>query len=416
MNASRHPAPPDHSATATGSDRAASIAVVVPEMLPVPPVLGGAVEQWVHEFTRRLAERTPPLAVISRPAGIAGPPGIEYLGVPWTATERFFYRLKERLNSRNPLRYLAKIQNVWSYARRATRCARAFDVVYLHNEPNILLFMPLRSEQRIILHMHNDHLTMRVFRPFYRRALKKAHLVLFVSDYIRRRALAVFPEFADRFKTVLNATDPELFTPGAASQESFPAGVDLGPPGGRILFVGRVTPIKGVHVLIKAFSGIRARFAQARLIIVGSSFFGEAVKTPYELELARLAEPLGDAVVFTGYVPQAALRSLYAACDVLVVPSIWQEPFGLVVLEAMASGTCVVASAVGGLPEIIEHRRTGILIPAADVGALAGAVCELLADAGFRRRLEEAARAAIERRFTWSRLIDEVDALGGLSA
>jgi spore coat protein SA len=385
-------------------------------MLPVPPILGGAVEQWVHEFTARLAAHTSRIAVISRPAGVAGAPGVEYVGIPWTTTERFFYRLKERLNRRNPLRYLAKIQNVWSYARRATHRARAFDVVYLHNEPNILLFMPLRSEQRIILHMHNDHLTPRIFRPLYRRALKKAHLVLFVSEYIRRRALAVFPEFADRFKTVLNATDPQLFTPAPAGQESSPVGVDLGPPGQRILFVGRVTPIKGVHVLIKAFSDIRARFPLARLIIVGSSFFGEAIKTPYEVELARLAEPVGDAVVFTGYVPQATLKSLYSACDVVVVPSIWQEPFGLVVLEAMASGTCVVASAVGGLPEIIEHRRTGILIPAADPGALASAVCELLADLGFKRRLEEAARAAVEHRFTWSRLIDEVDALGGLSA
>jgi spore coat protein SA len=385
-------------------------------MLPVPPVLGGAVEQWVHEFTTRLAARAHRIAVISRPAGIAGAPGIEYLGIPWTRTERFFYRLKERLHRRNPLRYLAKIQNVWSYAGRATQRARAFDVVYLHNEPNILLFMPLRSEQRIILHMHNDHLTARVFRPFYRRAMKKAHLVLFVSEYIRRRALAVFPEFADRFKTVLNATDPELFTPASAGQESPSVGVDLGSPGQRILFVGRVTPIKGVHVLIKAFSDIRARFPLARLIIVGSSFFGEAIKTPYEVELARLAEPVGDGVVFTGYVPQATLKSLYSACDVVVVPSIWQEPFGLVVLEAMASGTCVVASAVGGLPEIIEHRRTGILIPAADPGALASAVCELLADTEFKRRLEQAARAAVERRFSWSQLVDEVDALSGLSA
>jgi spore coat protein SA len=82
----------------------------------------------------------------------------------------------------------------------------------------------------------------------------------------------------------------------------------------------------------------------------------------------------------------------------------------------MASGTCVVASAVGGLPEIIEHRRTGILIPAADPGALASAVCELLADTEFKRRLEQAARAAVERRFSWSQLVDEVDALSGLSA
>jgi spore coat protein SA len=102
---------------------------------------------------------------------------------------------------------------------------------------------------------------------------------------------------------------------------------------------------------------------------------------------------------------------LYRACDVVVVPSIWAEPFGLVVLEAMASGTCVVASAVGGLPEVIDDRRTGLLVKAGDPVALAQAINEVLADDSLKRSLERAAAENLARKFTWDRLVGEVEAL-----
>jgi spore coat protein SA len=384
--------------------------VIVPEILPVPPVLGGAVELWVHELTVRLAAAGRSVAVISRPAGVAGVPGVEYRCVPWTPLERWCDTLKQRLGRRNPLRHAAKILSVWSYARRVARASRDFDIVYLHNEPNVLLLMPSRRGQRIVLHMHNDHLSIRALRLAYRRALRKAELVVFVSDFVRHQAAVIFPEHAQRFRTVLNATDLSVFRAGgtsAVAQEAFNIGV--GAP--RLLYVGRLARVKGVHVLIEAFEQLRDQFPQASLVIAGSSFFGEAVKTPYEGELARLAAKIGDAVVFTGYLPHAKLSALYRACDVVVVPSIWPEPFGLVVLEAMASGTCVVASAVGGLPEIIEDRRTGVLVRAGDPNALAAATREVLADPAFKRSLEQAATEVVARKFTWERLMGELEPL-----
>jgi spore coat protein SA len=381
-------------------------------MLPVPPVLGGAVELWVHELTSRLATPGRRVAVISRPAGTAGVHGVEYINLPWTGPERLLDRLKQSLSQANPLRYIAKLLSVWSYARRAARASEGFDILYLHNEPNALLLMPRRSGQQIVLHMHNDHLTIRLLRSVYRRALAKADLVLFVSEFIRRKACAVFPEHAQRFKTVLNATDPAVFGPGDAVPGAAPPELPQLQSGGpHLLYVGRLARIKGVHVLIGAFARVRARFPQARLVIAGSAFFGGAVKTAYEAELARLAAPLGEAVVFTGYLPQSRLRMLYRACDIVVVPSIWAEPFGLVVLEAMASGTCVVASAVGGLPEVIDDRRTGLLVKAGDPVALAQAINEVLADNSLKRSLERAAAENLARKFTWDRLVGEVEAL-----
>jgi spore coat protein SA len=377
-------------------------------------VRGGAVEQWVQELTARLGRPGRTLAVISRPAEAASTDAprlsnVRYIGIPWTTLEKACHGLKDALSHRNPLRHLAKIQNVWSYGRRAARLAREFDLVYLHNEPNILLFLSRRAGQKIVLHMHNDHLTIPLFRPAYRRALAKADLVLCVSDFIRRRAIEAFPQYADRFRVMLNATDTAVFKPyGTAAATLLPPTIQLGAER-HILYVGRLTPIKGVHVLITAFREILVRHPAARLVIAGSSFFEGATRTPYEAELAELAAPVGNAITFTGYLPHASLKYLYCACDVVVVPSLWEEPFGLVVVEAMASGTCVVASSVGGLPEIITDRQTGLLAPPGDARALADCVSRLLGDPQYKLSLETAALQSVAAGFTWDRLANAIE-------
>ncbi len=388
-----------------------SIAIIVPELLPVPPVQGGAVEHWVDEASRRLRASGRRVAVMSRPAGTAGADGIEYISIPWTAMERLFHRIKERVTWKNPLRYLAKIQNVYSYGRRVSNEVRGFDVVYLHNEPNILLFLNKRPRQRIVLHMHNDHLSMRLFRPFYRHALAKVDRVICVSDYIRRQAVTHFPEYAERFCVVFNATDPEVFKPyGEEAVRQLEGIVGLDPAMQYLLYVGRLTEVKGVHVLIEAFREIHRRLPNTRLIITGSSFFGGAVKTSYEEKLVKLAGPISGAIVFTGYLPHEKLKYLYSAVDIIVVPSVWQDPCPLVVLEAMASGTCLVSSAVGGIPELVENRKNGILVDPNNALQLAEAVSSVLSDDVIKKQLEVAARRKIAANYAWERLISE---LGG---
>ncbi|MGZ5018065.1 MAG: glycosyltransferase family 4 protein [Methylobacter sp.] len=391
-----------------------SIAIVVPELLPVPPDQGGAVEYWVDVASRRLVAPDRRLAIVSRPGSVAGQDSIEYIGIPWTPIERFFHRIKERVTWKNPLRYLAKIQNVYSYGQRVTRVVRHFDVVYLHNEPNILLFLRKRPGQKIVLHMHNDHLSMRLFRPFYRRALAKADKVICVSDYIRRQAIAVFPEYADRFCVVLNATDPDVFKPyddEAIRQLQDVIKIERNKK--YLLYAGRLTPIKGVHILIEAFNEIYHRMPDVRLIITGPSFFGGTAKTAYEQELVSLAGPVSDAVIFTGFLPHEKLKYLYSAAYIVVFPSVWPEPFGLVMLEAMASGSCLVASAVGGIPEVVENGINGVLVKPADAGALAHAICNALSEPELMRRMETVARQKIVAHHSWERLVGELETLLG---
>lgn len=387
------------------------IAIVLPELLPVPPVQGGAVEHWVDEISRRYPTPDADITIVSRPAGPEGHPhpGIDHVGVPWTRMERAAKSLRDRLGRRSPLDPLLKMQNVWSYGRRALGALRGpgeldgFDVVCIQNEPNLLAMLPRRRGQRVVLHMHNDHLTARAFRPVYARALAKADAVICVSDHIRQRAAAAFPDHADRFAVVVNGTDPDTFRPRHDGDEPLPAVVrDLA---GRtvILYAGRLVEQKGVHVLIEAFRALAAADPSATLVIAGSSFFGGAAVTPYQRALAAAAADIGDRIVFTGFVPHATLKHLYARADLVVLPSVWDEPCSLTVIEAMASGAALIVTRVGGNPELVGDDA-GVLVPPGDAAALLAAMRDLIAAPGRRAALGTAARARVVAQLNWDRV------------
>jgi spore coat protein SA len=97
----------------------------------------------------------------------------------------------------------------------------------------------------------------------------------------------------------------------------------------------------------------------------------------------------------------------------VVFPSIWQEPFGLVMLEAMASGTCLLSTAVGGVPEVMINGQTGVLVEPDNADILAEAICNTLGDAEGRCEMEINAREKIIKGYTWNRLVGELNSIFG---
>ena len=165
------------------------------------------------------------------------------------------------------------------------------------------------------------------------------------------------------------------------------------------VFAGRLVYEKGVQDLLAAVPRLRRRYPGFRLVVAG--------RGPLAGELRERARALrlGRAVRFAGFVPDAELAALVAAADCAVVPSRY-EPFGLVALEAAAAGTPVVASDVGGLREVVAHRRTGLSVPVGDAAALAEAMGELLTDQVLGRRLAKQARTVLRRDRTWASVAD----------
>ncbi|MDQ3876161.1 MAG: glycosyltransferase family 4 protein [Actinomycetota bacterium] len=214
----------------------------------------------------------------------------------------------------------------------------------------------------------------------------------------------------DRFLTVSAYSAGELRAPPARTRVVY-GGVDVeryrpDPDGPRrgVLFVGRLTPHKGVDRLIRALP------PGAALAVVGSS--GHDRKPPerdYPALLRRLAR--GRSVRFLGAVPDAELPGLYRRAAVLALPSVHvtcygriiavSELLGLAVLEAMASGTPVVCSRIGGLPEIVEDGVTGFLVEPGDVDHLRERLAALLGDRALAARIGRNARERVLERFTW---------------
>jgi D-inositol-3-phosphate glycosyltransferase len=180
-----------------------------------------------------------------------------------------------------------------------------------------------------------------------------------------------------------------------------------------ILFVGRIEPLKGVETLLRALAFmVQEDPTWARRVCV--SIIGGDASVPVEQmesEMARLhalrAElGLNDLVAFLGKQAQDTLPYYYSAADVVVMPSHY-ESFGMVALEAMACGTPVIASRVGGLPYNVLDGVTGILVPERNPEALAREIMRLLTDEPLRRRLGEAA-AQVARYYSWERIAAQV--------
>ena len=174
-----------------------------------------------------------------------------------------------------------------------------------------------------------------------------------------------------------------------------------------VLFACRFVARKGIHELFKAIPSILERAPKTRFVLVGGHGTGAAIEVgwlPAELERWR------DRIHFTGWLPPSEVTAWYQSADIQVIPS-WYEPFGMVVLEGMLHGLALVASDLGGPAEILEHGRTGLLVPPRDAAALTAAVLSLLEDAELRRRLASAAAAEVRRRWLWPRIVERLRAI-----
>jgi glycogen(starch) synthase len=158
--------------------------------------------------------------------------------------------------------------------------------------------------------------------------------------------------------------------------------MELAPQGGHlVLYVGRLEHEKGIHVLLEAVRGLQS---DDRLVCLGIAGVGTK-----GMELRALAGALEDGTVtFAGFVDPQRVPALLAAADVVAVPSLY-EPYGLVALESMSVATPVVASAIGGLSELIEHDRNGLLVQPDDVDGLAAALDRVATDPKLARRLAD---------------------------
>jgi len=299
------------------------------------------------------------------------------------------------------------------------------DVIHIHNfsqfVPVIRAFNP---DAKIVLHMHCEWLTQ-LDRKMIGKRLRHVDLVIGCSEYITKKVRQRFPNYADRCQTVYNGADLSRFLPRESSE--------LQKRNERVLlFVGRISPEKGVHVLIDAFGIVVKKIPNVRLQIaggIGSAPFeflvgiskdeqvqnlarfydGSFSKDEhyYNQLLTRLPADQMRYISFLGYVPYTKLQEVYQNADVFINSSL-SEALGMPVLEALASGLPVVASDVGGIPELIRHGETGLLFKAGDHAGLAEAIIRILENEELRQSLRIENFQGMEEKFSWETVTEDL--------
>ena len=201
--------------------------------------------------------------------------------------------------------------------------------------------------------------------------------------------------------SVINAgVDPELFRPAPKSSARNALGIKEDKV---VLYVGRIEPLKGVDILLQAFS-LMENVNETRLMIVGGNV--NQVSEMARLRLLSTELSIDHKVTFTGPVAHSELPDYYNATDVFALPS-YYESFGLVALEAMACGKPVVASRVGGLKTLVKHGVSGYLIPWRCADPFADKLDILLKNKSLNRKMGEAARSAAVN-LSWSSTADSL--------
>ena len=285
-------------------------------------------------------------------------------------------------------RYVSQVQKVLDRER--------FDLLHFH-EPFVPFLSPIVLRQSTSVNVATFH-AYGGFSPAYE--LGKRALRGYAGRLHGRIAVsAAASHFVDRFfpgdyKVIPNGVDLGRFqraVPIARWQDGTP----------NVLFVGRLEDRKGLPHLLKAFRLMRKSGIECRLLVAGSG--------PQEREDRRYVMTRGlTNVVFLGRVTDSEKSQLFKTADVFVSPATGRESFGIVLLEAMASGTPIVCSDIHGYKGVVQRGRQAILVPPHDAKALAAGISELVADSALRAQMGAAGLARAEQ-FSWEHVTAKVE-------
>jgi alpha-maltose-1-phosphate synthase len=239
-------------------------------------------------------------------------------------------------------------------------------------------------------------------------SLEAADAVVAVSPAMREDVLAAYPALdAKRVHVILNGIDSEQYRPQESTDALVRYGVEPDEP--YVLFVGRITRQKGLGLLLDAALELDRR---AQLVLAAGAADTPELAREIEAKVDRLRAQRGNVIWIEKMLERPEVIQLLSHATVFVCPSIY-EPLGIVNLEAMACGTAVVASDVGGIPEVVVDGETGLLVhydpehPGAFTADLTRRLNELLADPARARAMGEAGRRRAVTEFSWRRIAEQ---------
>ena len=378
-----------------------SVALIGPELFPIPPIRGGAAELFIDSTAHRLKNWQPVIIGPDDPElprrEKRGP--VEYIRLPFGKLKRWLYRRYNRFFPYYEEQVAAVIQEVEP------------QILHVHNRPRLAAFLKKKFPRKpVLLHMHNLAAILGKRERLSAGQPPAWEAFIACSRFVLEQEKDHLGRGAREHVVLYNGVDPALFPsvwehPQEVRRQRQKWGLKDEPT---VLFVGKIRASKGVGLLLQAMNLVWRRIPPAVLILVGGTEFGRGRTgrvTPFLKDLqAQIAHAPGR-VILTGFIPPAHIPPMYLLGDLFVGPSQNNEGLGIVFLEASASGLPVIATSMGGIPEVVINDVNGVLLAQKDdPQELADNILFLLLNEPRRRQLGQQGRKLVLDNFTWDNI------------
>ncbi|KYG32436.1 glycosyltransferase family 4 protein [Alkalihalobacillus trypoxylicola] len=371
-----------------------NILMICTEKLPVPPIRGGAIQTYIDGVSSILAKEHQ-LTILGRDDSSLendeSVEGIRYVRVKSGTFENYAEGVKEFLRS------------------------HSFDIIHLFNRPRLVKYIrEVAPQTRLVLSMHNDMFTTnKISSKEAEETISQLDQIVTVSNYIGRTIAELYPQAENKLKTVYSGVDIGRFVPPHSEdaqrmrrrirEENNLQNKKV------ILYAGRLSANKGADILVQAMPELAKRHSDIALIIVGSKWFSDDKVSDYVAYVRALASRLPIPVINTGFVAPDEIQNWFAAADVFVCPSQWQEPLARVHYEAMASGLPIITTARGGNPEVILPNENGIVIENPEnPQEFTEQLTHIFSNLTQARNMGQYGRKLAESNYTWERVASDI--------
>ena len=369
------------------------IALICTEKLPVPPIAGGAIQLYIDNVVPYLSKQHEVTVYCIQHPGLPNEEvkdDVRYIRVEGKSRTTYLNNLKSKLSEE-------------------------YDLIHVFNRPLFLLALSeALPKTKFSLSLHNE--------MFYKekisdeaglRCIEKAEFINTVSQYIANTVIQRFPAASSKMNVVYSAVDASKYHPywteeGARIKEAIK--LKYGLEHHRvIIYVGRLSVKKGVHVLLRAMENVMASHKNVALVIVGSKWYGKNELDDYTKSILEQSRKLSGPVIFTGFVTPSEISKYYSMGDVFVCASQWNEPLARVHYEAMAAGLPFITTNRGGNAEIAEGFGNGIVLNEYnDPTVMAENICYLLDNPDKALEMGIIGRKLAEKEFHWERVANEM--------
>lgn len=374
------------------------LAIIAPGEFPIPAVKGGAIETLIdYIIEENEINKEYELHVYS----ILDEEALKK-SKRFKNTKFRYFKVNKTLNIINTfiikvVRKLFKIELKTILMRKIIKDLKIskFDKVIIEGNENQILQVRNSYNGNLYFHLHHD--AFNVFKGDSEKVINACDKIITVSKYIKDRTLKVSDKV--RIEVVENCTNTRIFNKDLYidQRSSLREKYNIKEDEIVIMFTGRIIPEKGIKELIEAFK-IICKDERVKLIIIGNAGFANEIKSSYDEEILKLSNEVSDKIIFTGFIHNGELPKLHAMVDIAIVPSIWEEPAGLVAIEALSSGLPLIVTNSGGLKEYV-NEDSAIIVEKNEqlINNIAKGLKRLIEDEKLRENMAKEARKQGEK-------------------